>query len=55
MAVIISNYDGCDALADKIDHPTLKATVKWRNHPSILRIASEQENRPEFSFNFVSK
>ena len=55
MAVIISNYDGYDALSDKIDHPTLKATVKWRNHPNILRIASEKENRPEFSFNFFSK
>ena len=29
--------------------------VKWRNHPSIITVASEHENTPKFSFNFVSK
>ena len=42
-------------MKDKIDHATLKAIVKWRNHPSILTITSEHENAPKFSFNFVSK
>ena len=41
----ISNYENCDSLAENIDDPTLKATVKWRNHPSILAIASEYKNR----------
>ena len=35
--------------------PTLKAIAKWRNHPSILAIASEYKNRANFSLNFVSK
>ena len=29
--------------------------AKQRNHPRILSIASEYENRANFSFNFVSK
>ena len=33
----------------------MKATVKWRNHPSILTITSEHENTPKCPFNFVSK
>ena len=39
----ISSYEGCDSLSDNIDHPTLKAVVKWRNHPSILTITSAHE------------
>ena len=42
-------------MAEKIDDPSLKAIVKWRNHRSILAIASEYKNRAIFSFNFVSK
>ena len=38
-----------------IDDPTLKSIAKWRNHPSILAIASEYKNRANFSLNFVSK
>ena len=30
----IPNYQGCDLLSDSIYHLTLKAVVKWRNHPS---------------------
>ena len=51
----ISNYENCDSLAENIDDPTLKAIAKWRNHPSILAIASEYKNRASFFFNFVSK
>ena len=51
----IPNYEGCDPLFDNIDHATLKAIVKWRNHPRILTITSEHENTPKFSINFVSK
>ena len=51
----IPNYEGCDPLSDNIDHATLKAIVKWRNHPSIFTITSEHENTPKFSFTFVSK
>ena len=42
-------------MSDNIVHPTLKAIVNWRNHPSILTITSEHKNTPKFSFNFVSK
>ena len=42
-------------MAENIGDPTLKAIAKWRNHPSILAIASEYKNRANFSFNFVSK
>ena len=51
----ISNYENCDSLAENINDPTLKATAKWTNHPSILAIASEVKNKANFSFNFVSK
>ena len=44
----IANYEDCDSLAENIDDPTLKAIAKWRNHPSILAIASEYENRKLF-------
>ena len=42
-------------MSNNIDHPTLKAVIKWRNHPSILAVSSEHEKTPRFSFNFVSK
>ena len=51
----IQNYENCDSLAESIDDPTLKAIAKWRNHPSILAIASEYKNRANFSIYFVSK
>ena len=47
----IPNYEGCD----NIEHPTLKAIVKWKNQPSTLTITSEHENTPKFSSNFASK
>ena len=42
-------------MGDKIDNSALKAIAKWRNHPSILAMASEYTNRETFSSNFVSK
>ena len=48
-------WEGCDPFSDNIDNPTLKAIVKRRNHPSILKITSELENTPKTSFNFVLK
>ena len=43
------------AVSHNIDDLTLKAIVKWKNHPSILKIATEHENMPKFSFNFLLK
>ena len=51
----IPNYENCDSLAENIDDLTLRAIAKWRNHPSIVAIASEYRNRANLSFNFVSK
>ena len=51
----IPNYKNCDCLAENINDLTLKAPVKWRNHPSILAIAWENKNRANFSFNFIFK
>ena len=48
----IPNYEYCDFLAENIDDPTLKAIAKWRNHPSILAIASEYKNRAKSQFCF---
>ena len=42
-------------MTENIDDPTLKAIAKWRNHLSILAVASEYKNRANFSFSFVSK
>ena len=44
-----------DPLSDNIDYLTLRAILKWRNYPSIVIIATEDENMPKPSFNFVSK
>ena len=44
----IPNYENCDSLAEDNNDPTLKAIVKWRNHPSILAKASKYENRANF-------
>ena len=51
----ISNCENCDSLVENIFDPTLKAIAKWRNHPSMLAVASEYKNRANFSFNFVSE
>ena len=32
-----------------------KAIAKWRNHPSILAIASKYKTRANFSFSFIFK
>ena len=52
----IPNYENCDSLAQNIDDATLKAIVKWRNHPSILEIASEYKKEQSFlSIIFLKK
>ena len=48
-------YEYFDSLAENMDDPTLKAIAKWRNHPSVLAIASEYANWENFSFSFISK
>ena len=43
-----------DPLSDSLDHPTLKAIVKWRTHPSVLTITAVHENRERFTFSCVT-
>ena len=43
-----------DQLSDNIDHPTLKAIMKWRNHPRVLAITAVYENRERFTFSSVT-
>ena len=43
-----------DPLSDNIDQPTLKAIMKWRNHPSVLAITAVHENRERFKFSSVT-
>ena len=43
------------ANAENIDDATLKVIAKHINHPSILAITSEYENRENIFFSFVSK
>ena len=43
-----------DPLSNNIDHPTLKAIMKWRNHPSILAFTTVHENRERFTFSFAT-
>ena len=54
-SLTIPNYKNCDCLAENIDDPTLNVIVTWRNHLSILAVASKYKNRAHFFFNFVSK
>ena len=43
-----------DPLSDNIDYLTLKAIMKWRNHPSVLAITAVDENRERFTFSSVT-
>ena len=48
----ISKFENFDHLSENIDHPTLKAIVKNRNHPIVIAIASEF-TKECFSFNTI--
>ena len=39
-----------DPVSDNMDRLTLKAVVKWRNHPTVLAITTVRENREKFTF-----
>ena len=46
----IPNYENCHPLAENVDDSTLKVIAKWRNHPSILAVTPEYENRVKLFF-----
>ena len=50
----LPELQSADSLSDNIDHPTLKAIIKWRNHPSVLAVTAVHENRERFTFSSVT-
>ena len=51
----IAEYRTCNPLANEISDPALKAIVKYRNHPSILKIGEACKKIITFSFSRVDK
>ena len=49
----IAEYANCDSVSDNINDPVIKSTVKYRNHPSILKIG-EVCNRKQCSLFSIS-
>ena len=49
----IAKFENFDPLSENIDHPCLKANVKYRRHWRIISIASEF-TKEYFSFNAIS-
>ena len=37
----IPSSEQYDFLSENVDHPTLRDTVKWMNHPSIFTLVSK--------------
>ena len=52
--VSLPESQNANPLSDKIDHPALKAIMKWRNHPRVLAINAVHENRERFTFSSVT-
>ena len=50
----IPEYSGINILAERISHPTLKAILKYKNHPSIVAINNLKKNF-KFYFSVVSE
>ena len=50
----IPEYSGINILAERISHPTLKAILKYKNHPSIVAIHNLKKNY-NFYFTVVSE
>ena len=50
----IPEYSGINILAERISHPTLKAILKYKNHPSIVAINNLKKSY-NFYFSVVSE
>ena len=50
----IPQYPNFDPIAQIIEDPTLKAIVKYKNHPSILTIQAKYKGKNKFSFTEVT-
>ena len=49
----IAKYANCDPISDNINDPVIKSIIKYRNHPSILKIG-EVCNSKQWSVFFFS-
>ena len=50
----IPQYSNFDPIAQNIEDPTLKAIMKYKNHPSILAIQAKYKGKNKFSFREVT-
>ena len=50
----VPQYSNFDPIAQNIEDPTLKAIVKYKNHPSILTIQTKYEGKNKCSFTEVT-
>ena len=51
----ISDYMHSHPLAKEVNDPTLRAIMKYRNHPSVLTILDKYKNNSIFTFSHVTK
>ena len=51
----IPQYNQLDSTLKKIDDPVIKATVKYRTHPSVIGTIENCTSRLHFNFLFVEK
>ena len=51
----ISDYMHSHPLAKEVNDPTLRAIMKYQNHPSVLTILDKHKNNSIFTFSRVTK
>ena len=53
----IVEYGNSDPISDNINNPVIKSIVKYRNHPSILKVGEvcNKQQESHFSFTHVDK
>ena len=51
----ISDYTHSHPLAKEVNDPTLRAIMKYQNHPSVLTILAKYKNSSIFTFSHVTK
>ena len=51
----ISDYMHSHPFAKEVNDPTLRAIMKYQNHPSVLRILNKYKNNSIFTFSHVTK
>ena len=51
----ICQYSNFDPIEQNIEHPTLKAIVKYKNHQNVFTIQAKYKGKNKFSFTEVTK